>query len=57
MQPSTLAIIIALKKDLARTIEQNHYDLLSPEVINLSIQIDCLMTPLFKQQLDNNYPI
>lgn len=57
MQPSTLAIIIALKKDLARTIEQNHYDLLSPEVINLSIKIDCLMTPLFKQQLDNNYPI
>lgn len=57
MQPSTLAIIIALKKDLARTIEQNHYDLLSPEVINLSIKIDCLMTPLFKQQLDNNLPI
>lgn len=57
MQPSTLAIIIALKKDLARTIEQNHYDLLSPEVMNLSIKIDCLMTPLFKQQLDNNLPI
>lgn len=57
MQPSTLAIIIALKKDLARAIEQNHYNLLSPEVMNLSIKIDCLMTPLFKQQLDNNYPI
>lgn len=57
MKTSTLTIIIALKKDLARAIEQNHYNLLSPEVINLSIKIDCLMTPLFKQQLDNNLPI
>jgi len=57
MEPSTLATIIALKKDLARTIEQNHYNLLSPDVINLSIKIDCLMMPLFKQQLDNDFSI
>lgn len=57
MEPSTLTTIISLKKDLARTIEQNHYNLLSPEVIELSIQIDCLMTPLFKQQLDDKFLI
>ncbi len=57
MEQSTLTTIIALKKDLAKTIEQNHYDLLSPEVISLSIKIDCLMMPLFKQQLDHNFPI
>lgn len=56
MEPSTLTTIIALKKDLIRAIKQNHYNLLSPEVIKLSIKIDCLMTPLFKQQLDNNFP-
>ena len=57
MEPSTLTTIIALKKDLVRAIEQNHYNLLSPEVIKLSIKIDCLMMPLFKQQLDDNSPI
>lgn len=56
MEPSTLTTIIALKKDLIKTIEQNHYNLLSPEVIKLSIKIDRLMTPLFKQQLHNNFP-
>ena len=57
MEQSILTTIIALKKELAKTIEQNHYDLLSPEVINLSIKIDCLMMPLFKQQLNHNFPI
>lgn len=56
MEPSTLTTIISLKKDLIKTIEQNHYNLLSPEVIKLSIQIDSLMAPLFKQQLHNNFP-
>ena len=56
MEPSTLTTIISLKKDLIKTIEQNNYNLLSPEVIKLSIQIDSLMAPLFKQQLHNNFP-
>lgn len=56
METSTLTTLMALKKDLVKIIEQNHYDLLSPEVITLSIQIDGLMTPLFKQQLDNHFP-
>lgn len=55
METSTLTTLIALKKDLVKVIEQNHYDLLSPEVVTLSIQIDRLMTPLFKQQLDNHF--
>ena len=55
METSTLTTLIALKKDLVKVIEQNHYDLLSPEVVTLSVQIDRLMTPLFKQQLDNHF--
>ena len=54
METSTLTTLIALKKDLVKVIEQNDYDLLSPEVVTLSIKIDRLMTPLFKQQLDNH---
>lgn len=57
MEPSTLTIIMALKKDLARLIEQNHYNLLSPEVIKLSTELDRLMTPLFRRQLDTDLSI
>ncbi len=52
METSITTIIISLKKDLARVIEQNHYNLLSPEVIKLSTELDHLMIPLFKKQLD-----
>ena len=52
METSITTIIISLKKDLARVIEQNHYNLLSPEVIKLSTELDHLMVPLFKKQLD-----
>lgn len=52
METSIPTIIISLKKDLARVIEQNHYNLLSPEVIKLSTELDHLMIPLFKKQLD-----
>lgn len=51
MDASTLATITSLKKDLARLIEEKHYDLLSPEVISLSKTLDDLMMPLFKLQL------
>ena len=57
MEPSTRTIIMALKKDLARLIEQNHYNLLSPEVIKLSTELDRLMTPLFRRQLDTDLSI
>ena len=57
MEPSTLTIIMALKKDLARLIEQNHYNLLSPEVIKLSTELDRLMMPLFRRQLDTDLSI
>lgn len=48
-------MIVLLKKDLERVIEKNHYNLLSPEVIKLSAELDRLMTPLFKRQLDQDY--
>ncbi|MBP3887846.1 MAG: Spo0E family sporulation regulatory protein-aspartic acid phosphatase [Cellulosilyticum sp.] len=57
MKTSTLTIIMSLKQDLLKVIEANNYDLLSPEVIELSSELDRLMLPLFKRQLDNNFPI
>lgn len=56
MKTSTLTIIMSLKKDLLKAIEANDYNLLSPEVIQLSNELDRLMLPLFKRQLDNNFP-
>ena len=52
MKTSIPTTIISLKKDLAQVIEQNHYNLLSPEVIELSTKLDHLMIPLFKKQLN-----
>ena len=57
MKTSTLTIIMSLKQDLLKVIEANNYNLLSPEVIELSSELDRLMLPLFKRQLDNNFPI
>lgn len=57
MKTSTLTVIMSLKKDLLKAIEANNYNLLSPEVIKLSSELDRLMLPLFKRQLDNNFPI
>ncbi|MBE6022040.1 MAG: aspartyl-phosphate phosphatase Spo0E family protein [Cellulosilyticum sp.] len=56
METSTLTTIRTLKKDLLKVIEMNNYNLLSPEVIKLSNELDRLMLPLFKRQLDNNFP-
>lgn len=57
METSTLTTIMNLKQDLLYAIEVHNYDLLSPEVIKLSIELDRLMLPLFKQQVDNHLPI
>lgn len=51
MEMTSLTTIISLKEDLNKAIEDNHFDLLSPEVISLSQQLDLLMAPLFKSQL------
>lgn len=58
METSILTTIMMLKKDLLKAIEANNYDLLSPEVIKLSSELDLMMLPLFERQLiDNNFPI
>lgn len=57
METTTLTSILSLKKDLNHAIEANHYNLLSPEVISLSQELDCLIMPLFKYQLDDINPI
>jgi len=56
METTTLSHIMKLKKDLLNLIEVNNFNLLSPEVIELSRKIDNLMLPLFKCQLENNFP-
>lgn len=57
METSTPTLIMKLKKDLLKAIEANNYNLLSPEVIDLSNELDRLMLPLFKRQIDDNFPI
>ncbi|MDF2614707.1 MAG: hypothetical protein K0S71_2493 [Clostridia bacterium] len=52
--PSSL-IINTLKKELILAIIQNDYNLLSPEILSLSKQLDELMVPLFKNQLKNSF--
>lgn len=52
METSTLTTIMALKKKLLAVIKANNYNLLSPEVIKLSSELDRLMLPLFKRQLE-----
>ena len=54
METPTLTHISTLKKKLAYAIAENHYDLLSPEVLLLSEELDRLMIPLFTQQIENN---
>ena len=56
MEPTTLTLIMSLKKDLINLIEANDYNLLSPEVIELSCKIDRLMLPLFKHQQKKQFP-
>lgn len=49
--------IIHLKKTLSLTIQKNEYNLLSPEVLQLSTQLDLLLNPLFEEQLKNTYKV
>ena len=57
METSTPTLIKRLKKDLLKVIETNNYNLLSPEVIELSSELDRLMLPLFKRQIDDELSI
>lgn len=54
MKITSFTTIISLKKDLNEAIEKNHFNLQAPEVLSLSQQLDHLMTPLFKCQLNKN---
>lgn len=45
-------LIKTLKKDLAFAIVNTHYNLLTPEILSLSTQLDDLMNPLFQKQLE-----
>ncbi|MGL4363373.1 MAG: Spo0E family sporulation regulatory protein-aspartic acid phosphatase [Cellulosilyticaceae bacterium] len=51
--------IYILKQQLNDSIVNNNYNLLSPEVIYLSKQLDLMLLPIFENQLDvykNSYP-
>lgn len=52
METPNSAYIIKLKRKLAHIIIQNNYNLLSPEVIRLSIELDQLMLPIFIKQIE-----
>lgn len=45
-------VINTLKKELTLTIVRNDYNLSSPEILRLSKQLDDLMNPIFKKQLE-----
>lgn len=49
--PNTMTIN-SLKKELGDLIIKNNYNLLAPEVLDLSIQLDQKLLPVFKKQLD-----
>ena len=52
MDTSPSHVIKTLKKELVLTIIRGNYDLLSPEILSLSKQLDDLMIPIFKNQLE-----
>lgn len=52
MESPNLAHILKLKRKLTHVIIQNNYDLLSPEVIQLSQELDELILPLFIKQIE-----
>ncbi|ONI47230.1 hypothetical protein AN643_04785 [Candidatus Epulonipiscioides saccharophilum] len=47
-----LTSISNLKQSLSNSIESENFDLLSPEVLYISQELDQQMLPIFKQQLD-----
>ncbi len=46
-------LIKTLKKELTLAIVNANYNLLTPEVLSLSRQLDDLINPLFKNQLES----
>ena len=52
MNTPSSPIINVLKKELALAVTRNDYNLLSPEILSLSTQLDTLMIPIFKSQLE-----
>ena len=51
METPDFVYILKLKRKLASAIIENNYNLLSPEIIRLSKELDELMLPLFMKQL------
>lgn len=52
MESSNPIHIIKLKRELTHSIIRNNYNLLSPEVLRLSKELDELMLPLFIKQIE-----
>lgn len=53
--------INSLKKELCDLLIKNDYNLLAPEIIDLSMELDNKLLPIFKKQIDffnyfNNTP-
>lgn len=46
-----------LKKELVNVLQKNNYNLLSEEVLTLSMKIDTLVVPLFQEQLDHYFSL
>lgn len=44
--------INTLKKELSCCIEKNNYNLICPDVLSLSSEIDKLVLPIFENQLN-----
>ena len=45
-------LVKTLKKELTLAIVNANYNLLNPEILSLSRQLDDLINPLFKSQLE-----
>lgn len=44
--------INSLKKELCDLLIKNDYNLLAPEVLDLSMKLDTTLLPIFKKQFD-----
>ncbi|PHV70898.1 hypothetical protein CS063_07695 [Sporanaerobium hydrogeniformans] len=55
MNTPNMLIINKLKKELNVLVVQNNYNLLAPDVLQLSRLLDELMLPLFEDQLASTF--
>ncbi len=55
MNAPNVLLINKLKKELNVLVVQNNFNLLAPDILQLSKLLDELMLPLFEDQLDNSY--